>query len=63
MLPTYIESDKTGDNSSFSYVNIHSSLNQITYGALNPEKVTKTLATIKKIDEKNAIILLDYFSL
>lgn len=60
-LPTYLESNAKGDNSSFAYVDIHSSLNQITWGALNPSRVEDPVATIKTIDNGNAEIELDYF--
>lgn len=61
VLPTYIESNSKGDNSSFAYVDIHSSLNQITWGALNPEIVLEPKATIKAIDKETAVVELDYF--
>lgn len=60
-LPTYLESNAKGDNSSFSYVDIHSSLNQITWGVLKPELVTEPMATIRTIDKTGAVIALDYF--
>ncbi len=33
-LITYLESDRTGDNTTFAHVNIHSSLSQVTWGDL-----------------------------
>lgn len=34
-LTTYLESNESGDNSSYAHVNIHSSFNQVTWGDLN----------------------------
>ncbi|MCR4585922.1 MAG: hypothetical protein K5686_09395 [Lachnospiraceae bacterium] len=59
-LPVYLESNAQGDNSSFANVDIHSSLSQISWGELNPEKVTGVKASIKEIDEELAEIILDY---
>ena len=39
-LTTYLESDSTGDNSSFAHVDIHSSFDQITWGSLQPTRTT-----------------------
>ncbi len=45
-LTTYLESDSTGDNSTFAHVDIHSSFDQITWGALQPVPVTGTYIRI-----------------
>ena len=59
-LPIYLESNAQGDNSSFAYVDIHSSLSQITWGDLGAERVTGVKASIKEIDAELAEIILDY---
>ncbi len=39
-LTSYLETDSTGDNSSYAHVNIHSSFSQVTWGDLNPKRVS-----------------------
>lgn len=53
-LTTYLESDSTGDNSSYQYVDIHSSFDQITYGTLNPEKPERVMTDILEMDSSTA---------
>ncbi len=53
-LTTYLESDSTGDNSTYQFVNIHSSFDQITYGDLNPEKPEKVMTDILEMDSSTA---------
>lgn len=60
-LSTYVESDASGDNTTLAVVDIHSSLDQITWGSLGVKKVTKPIATIKDIDNSIAVITLDYY--
>lgn len=60
-LPTYLESNSQGDNSSFHKVDIHSSLDQVTWGNLEVSKVMEPEATLKEIDQDTAIITLDYY--
>lgn len=40
-LTKYLETDETGDNTSYSYVNIHSSFSQLTWGDLEVERITE----------------------
>lgn len=40
-LTKYLETDETGDNTSYSYVNIHSSFSQLTWGDLKVEKISE----------------------
>ncbi|MCR5774532.1 MAG: hypothetical protein K6G42_05560 [Lachnospiraceae bacterium] len=37
-ISPYLESDATGDNSTFAHVNIHSSFDQVTWGELQPQR-------------------------
>lgn len=59
-IAQYVESDSTGDNTTYNVVDIHSSLSQITWGNLNVKRVTDPVATIKDIDNSIAIISFDY---
>lgn len=56
----YMESNAEGDNSSFAYVNIHSSFNQLTWGDLEPTLVGNKDMEIIDIDETTASIRLKY---
>ncbi|MBR6159855.1 MAG: hypothetical protein IKQ40_06090, partial [Lachnospiraceae bacterium] len=59
-LKKYMESNAEGDNSSFAYVNIHSSFNQLTWGELEPKLVGNKDMEIIEIDETTASIRLTY---
>ena len=60
-LAQYMETDETGDNTSYSYVNIHSSFNQITWGDLKVEKITEPQITITELFPQTARICLSYY--
>ncbi len=60
-LPTYLESNSDGDNSTLHHVDIHSSLSQVTWGKLNTEMVDVPYATIKEIKKDSAVICVEYF--
>ncbi len=59
-LTLYLESNKDGDNSTFSNVDIHSSFAQITWGNLEVDKVSEPSVTIKEIAEQTASVKLEY---
>ncbi len=59
-IKKYMESNAEGDNSSYSYVNIHSSFNQLTWGDLQPALLTKKDMELLEIDETTASIRLKY---
>lgn len=59
-LKQYMESNSEGDNSSFSYVNIHSSYKQLIWGDLIPILHTDKDLEILEIDETTASIKLSY---
>lgn len=61
-LPTYLESNSEGDNTTFHKVNIHSSLNQVTWGNLPVERVTKPVAMIRDMEKDIANIEVLYFA-
>lgn len=60
-LKTYMESNSKGDNSSFHAVDIHSSMEQVTWGSLAPTLETEMMASLKEIDGTIGIITVDYF--
>jgi len=61
-LPTYLESNARGDNSTFARVDIHSSLEQVTWGNLNIHPATDVIATIGEMDPDTAEISIDYIA-
>lgn len=60
-LKTYMESNSRGDNSSFHRVDIHSSMEQVTWGNLQPSLETEMIASLKEFDSTMGIITVDYF--
>ncbi|MCR4788988.1 MAG: hypothetical protein K5888_10405 [Lachnospiraceae bacterium] len=60
-LTMYLEPDKTGDNTTFGKVNIHSSFDQVTWGDLNPLRVTDPMITIKELSPSTGSFLVDYY--
>ena len=59
-LKTYMESNSEGDNSSFGYVNIHSSFKQLTWGDLEPVVTTGKNMQLLEVDGETASIVLNY---
>ena len=59
-IKKYMETNSDGDNSSYSYVNIHSNFNQLTWGDLEPKLLTEKDMELLQIDEQNASIRLSY---
>lgn len=59
-LVTYLESNEEGDNSNFHKVNIHSSLNQITWGELNAVREGEPEVDILEMDSTTSSINLRY---
>ncbi len=59
-LKKYMESNSEGDNSSFAYVNIHSSFKQLTWGTLKPEVIGDKNLDIISIDKQSATMKLSY---
>ncbi len=48
VIAPYLESDSSGDNSSFAHVDIHSSYDQVTWGELKPKRLNT--ASISLLD-------------
>ena len=59
-LVMYLEPNAKGDNTTLSYVNIHCSLNQVTWADLNIKEVTAPQVMISEIDKSTASIKLYY---
>ena len=56
----YMESNSSGDNTDFSHVNIHSSMEQLTWGNLEVKKLDDPVCTVGEIDKKGAYLKLEY---
>lgn len=60
-LRTYLESDDTAVNNSFTNVDIHSSVDMVTWGSLAPTISRKGVPTIKDINETTGSLTLTYY--
>lgn len=56
----YMESNSSGDNTDFSHVDIHSSMEQLTWGNLEVKRLDEPVCTVGEIDAKGAFLKLDY---
>ncbi len=59
-INTYLETDNTIVNNSFTNVNIKSSLSQVTWGSLSPQIYRKAVPTICEINTNTASLTADY---
>lgn len=60
-LTKYLESNYLGDNTSFGNVDIHSKLDQVTWGTLNPTVIDEPKITIKELSSLTGSFLVDYY--
>lgn len=60
-LVKYLESNKSGDNTNFNHINIHSSLDMVTWSNLETEVLSSPVCYIEEIDAKSAVMKLEYF--
>lgn len=60
-IAKYLETDETGDNSSFSYVNIHSNYKQITWGDLNLEIISEPQISITELFTQTMRVKMSYY--
>lgn len=60
-LTKYLESNAEGDNTTLGRVNIHSSFQQVTWGELQVERVTRPKIVIKELAEQTGSFLLKYY--
>lgn len=56
----YLESNSSGDNSSFGYVDIHSSYEQVTWGNLQVNRESTPVPQIKELSDSVGTIFYDY---
>ncbi|MCR5847415.1 MAG: hypothetical protein K6G75_04785 [Lachnospiraceae bacterium] len=56
----YMESNSSGDNTDFAHVNIHSSMEQVTWGNLDVKMTDEPVCTIMEVDSKSALMKLEY---
>lgn len=59
-LATYLEPNSRGDNTTLSYVDIHCSLKQVSWGGLNIQKMIEPQIVISEIEAQTASIRLNY---
>ena len=60
MIAPYLESDSSGDNSTYAHVDIHSSLEQVTWGDLQPQKTGSTAVRVLDIAGDIGSFMLTY---
>lgn len=60
-LTKYLESNYLGDNTTFGNVDIHSKLDQVTWGNLNPIVIDEPKITIKELSSLTGSFLVDYY--
>ncbi len=60
-LTKYLESNASGDNTTFSKVTINSSFNQVTWGNLNVTKESQPILYIKELGSQTGSFQLTYF--
>lgn len=59
-LVDYLESDDTAANRSFHDVNIHSSLDQVSWGSMNPKLVRRAVPVIREVNATTATLEMNY---
>lgn len=59
-LTKYLESDASGDNSSYHLTNIHSSFKQVTWGDLNVERVGEPRVSICELTKATGYLKAEY---
>ncbi|MBR4767982.1 MAG: hypothetical protein IK088_03295, partial [Lachnospiraceae bacterium] len=60
-LIKYLESNSQGDNTSYGHVDIHSSFDQITWGDLDPIRLTDPVITIRELSPYTGSFLVDFY--
>jgi len=59
-LNTYLETDETVTNTSYTSVNLKSTFDQLTWGSLNPRIIRKAVPSIKEINSQTCSIVMNY---
>ena len=57
---TYMEPNSDGDNTNLGRVDIHSSINQLTWGDIKPRRLTEPIVTIEEIGDTQGSFELKY---
>lgn len=60
-LAAYMEPSKEADNTTLARVTIHSSIENVSWGELQPEILTEIVPTIREINVETAAVQLEYF--
>ncbi len=60
-LARYLETDDTGDNTTYSYVNIHNSFAQITWGDLEVERISEPQIRVMEYFDETMRLKLSYY--
>lgn len=58
-LAIYLEPNASGDNTSYYYVNIHSSLSHIMWGDLTVREIGDPVITLKELGEQTGVITIE----
>lgn len=61
-LAIYLEPSSEGDNSNFGKVDIHSNLNQVSWGDMNVKGISEPVVTICELSQNLASVRLDYIA-
>lgn len=59
-LKTYLEPNSLGDNTSFGHVDIHSSVDMVSWGELRPNRVSTPVVNIRELSKSTGSFILDY---
>jgi len=59
-LSAYIEPNAEGDNTNFAFMDIHSSMDQLSWAGLTPTAYYKPVPSIKEINATTATVVMDY---
>lgn len=61
-LNEYMESNSLGDNTTLSYVNIHSSMDQLSFAGLQVKEETDPVCEIKELASETAVFKIKYLA-
>ena len=59
-ISNYLEPRRKADNTTYNYVDIHCSINQVSWGDLNVRQITEPNIFIRENDESTSSIRIDY---
>ncbi|MCQ2523858.1 MAG: hypothetical protein MJ123_05905 [Lachnospiraceae bacterium] len=61
-LSEYMESNRYGDNSSLAFVNIHSSMDQLSFASLDVKELTNPICHFKELAKETAVFTINYLA-